>query len=217
MLANVGGQKSHFEHFTKMCGFQCDLFTLVQNVLWLVTQFWDIVHHLPPIPNPTHRKFLCLTKYFCMLCLATHFDTVWKKATGMSKRNQFKSAGGPWAYFLFHPERSSKRKIGVMWNVLVDIYEVLKPQELDVLFIDFLKWEKQNFKTCEEGFHTGHSQTFWRSRQILMPGPAWNLTSRPMERSDNVYNSFRRFTQPGWCRKKLIDSGIKFCMCRCKF
>ncbi len=32
----------------------------------------------------------------------THFDTGGKQATGMSKRNQFKSAGGPWAYFFYN-------------------------------------------------------------------------------------------------------------------
>ncbi len=77
-----------------MCDFQYNHFALVQNVLWLMTQFFNIAHHLPLIPNPTHRQFLYLTKYFCMKCLATHFDT------RMSKRNQFTSAGGPWAYFL---------------------------------------------------------------------------------------------------------------------
>ncbi len=78
-----------------MCDFQCNLFALVWNVLWLLTHFWNIMHHLPPIPNPSHRKFLCLTKHFCMLCLVTHFDTGREK----SKWNQFKSAGCPWAYF----------------------------------------------------------------------------------------------------------------------
>ncbi len=30
-----------------------------------MTQFWNVAHHLPPIPNPTPRKFLYLTKIFC--------------------------------------------------------------------------------------------------------------------------------------------------------
>ncbi len=97
LWARVGDQKSHFENFTKMCDFQCDISALVQNVLWLLTQFWNILHHLPPIPNPTHKKFLYLTKYFCMLCLVRHFDKYWMGKE--SKRNQFKSVGGPWAYF----------------------------------------------------------------------------------------------------------------------
>ncbi len=81
-----------------MCDFQCDLLYLF-GILWIVTQFWNISHHWPPMPNPTYRKFLCLTKYFCMLCLATHLDTGQK--SNWSKRNQFKSAGGP--VFVFSP------------------------------------------------------------------------------------------------------------------
>ncbi len=65
MEARVGGQNDILKFFTKMCDFQCDLFALVWNVLWLVTQFWNTTHDLPPIPNPTHRKFLYLTKYVC--------------------------------------------------------------------------------------------------------------------------------------------------------
>ncbi len=34
-----------------------------------------------------------------MLCLVTLLDTGWKKATGMSRQNQLKSEGGPWAFF----------------------------------------------------------------------------------------------------------------------
>ncbi len=51
------GSKITFWTFYKNMWFQCDLFTLVQNVLWLVTQFWNIEDCLPPIHNPTHRSF----------------------------------------------------------------------------------------------------------------------------------------------------------------
>ena len=45
-----------------MYDIQCDLFALVQNVLWLVTQFWDIV---PPIPNPTHSSSASPNIFVC--------------------------------------------------------------------------------------------------------------------------------------------------------
>ncbi len=83
-----------------MYDFQCDLSTLVRNVLWLMTQFWNFAHHLPPIPYPTHRKFLHLIKYFCMLCLATHFNTGWKNHLEWANRissNQ-REARGPIFY-----------------------------------------------------------------------------------------------------------------------
>ncbi len=37
-------------------------------------QFQNHPPHVAPIPNTTHKNFDFLIKYFCMLCLVTHFD-----------------------------------------------------------------------------------------------------------------------------------------------
>ncbi len=51
------------------------------------------MHHLLPIPNPTHRKFLFLTKYLHMLFLVTHFDTGRKEKQAVSSNQR--EAHGP--------------------------------------------------------------------------------------------------------------------------
>ncbi len=53
------------------------------------------MHHLPPTPNPTHRKFLYFTKYFCMSCLVT-LD---KKINWNEQTESVQISGGLWAYF----------------------------------------------------------------------------------------------------------------------
>ncbi len=90
------GVKNHILKISQKCMiFNMTILHLFRMFCDSLTQFWNIIHHLPPIPNPTHRKFLYIIKYFCMLCLVIHFDT------RMSKQNLFKSVGGPWAYFLW--------------------------------------------------------------------------------------------------------------------
>ncbi len=122
-----------------------------------MAQFWNIMYHLLQIPNPTHRTFLCLTKYFCMLCLVTHFDTGQKKTKKNNRNEQAESV------------QTSGRPMGLFSVWVSSDYHTLDPDNMEVSL------SQHEFSDGEFGDLVSNTDIFLIATPVtsFFQGPRW--------------------------------------------